>query len=234
MIKHLLFLSINDFKLAFRDSSLRIFLIIPWFIVFFIALLFPYINENYPEYNKYMKYILMASTIQTSIIMGFIYSIFFIEEKDLNVNKVYAITPINKYFFIISRISIGVLFSSIISAVLLSIQSIHHFNGYEIILISFNSGLLVAIFSFLVASLSKNKMEGMVWFKTFNLLFSLPLISFFILDYGYIFGVIPNYWTYQAIDLSIQKSSNLKFLIIGTVISIFFTALTLVIFQKKH
>jgi len=234
MIKHLFFLSVNDFKLAFRDSSLRFFFLFPWLIILLIAFLFPYISDNFPQYNKYMKYILMGSSIQTSIILAFVYGVFFIDEKDLNINKVYAVTPVNKLSFVISRILIGVLISFFITSILLATQSLHDFLWYENLLISLNSGLLVPIFSFSVAALSKNKMEGMVWFKAFNLLFALPLISFFILDYGYLFGVLPNYWVYQAMDKSISNISSLNFLIIATIISLSLTILTAVIFEKKH
>ena len=46
----------------------------------------------------------MATTMQGSLIFGFIYSMVLIDEKDTNVAKVYGILPVSKFWFVIFRL----------------------------------------------------------------------------------------------------------------------------------
>jgi len=67
------------------------------------------------------------------------------------------------------------------------------------ILLSALCGLIAPLLTIVVTILSKNKMEGMTWFKLVNLLVIIPLAAFFIPEYALLFGVIPTHWAFQML-----------------------------------
>jgi hypothetical protein len=65
------------------------------------------------------------------------------------------------------------------------------------ILLSVLCGLIAPLLTILVTILSKNKIEGMTWFKLVNLLVTIPLAALFIQEYALLFGIIPTHWAFQ-------------------------------------
>jgi len=96
----------NDFKVVYREPSLRLFFIIPFLLILVVKVFLPALCENYPVVSDYIPYILMGASIQTSTMFGFIYSMVFIDEKDTQVARVYGILPVSKPLHLIVRLSI--------------------------------------------------------------------------------------------------------------------------------
>ena len=93
-MQRLILLSITDFKLIFRDPSLRIFLAMPLLIFAIVLLAVPELVEAFAGFEEYIPLILMGATMQTSTMFGFIYSFVLIDEKDIGVAKVYGVLPV--------------------------------------------------------------------------------------------------------------------------------------------
>ena len=72
----------NDFKVVYREPSLRIFLVLPFLIIWGVYSLLPYLCQTYEVICPYISYILMATMVQSSTMFGFIYCMVFIDEKD--------------------------------------------------------------------------------------------------------------------------------------------------------
>ena len=53
--------SISDFKLIFRDPSLRIFLVIPFLALALVNLVLPDLVTEFQGVDEYVPYVLMAS-----------------------------------------------------------------------------------------------------------------------------------------------------------------------------
>lgn len=225
----LLPLSISDFKLVFRDSSLRIFLVMPLLIFLVVLLAMPYFIEQYDNALAFLSIVLMGASVQTSIMFGFIYSMVLINEKDLHVAKVYGILPVSKTGFTLSRLVLPFLMACVMTFLLLFIQPFYEFNLLAVVVISVLCGLMAPLLTLLVAIFSKNKMEGMTWFKLINLLVSLPLASFFIPKYASLFGVLPSYWAFQSLHFMIEGLEPTWTLATGFT----FTLLLLVVLVKR-
>ncbi len=227
--------SISDFKLVFRDPSLRIFLVVPFLAIAVVNMLLPYLIANYQGVVDYIPYVLMAATLQMSTMFGFIYCIVLIEEKDTEVAKVYGILPISKSGFITFRLVIPFMFSTIFAWILLESQPFFSFLIFESLTIAVLAGLIAPFFALVVTVFSKNKMAGMTWFKLFNLLISIPLVAFFTpKGYSGLFGIIPSHWIFQGMNDLILGNSFILHVSIGFLLTILVLSFLINRFSKYH
>lgn len=216
-MRQLLNVSYSDFKLVFRNPALRIFLAVPILVLLFIFSFLPYLIVKYPVVSEYIPFIMMAALMQCSTMFGFIYAMVLIDEKDKGVAKVYGILPIDQLKFLLNRLLGPIFYSSIFNSILLYFQSYISFNLIQILLISILSALITPILALLTTTLSKNKMEGMTWFKILNLFVNLPLAAFFLPGFSYAFGVLPTFWPFQALFEAVSGESIYVSIVIGLV-----------------
>jgi fluoroquinolone transport system permease protein len=199
-MRQLILLSITDFKLIFRDPSLRIFLAMPLLIFILVLVALPLLVDSYAGVAKYVPIVLMGATVQTSTMFGFIYSMVLVHEKDIQVAKVYGVLPVSKIGFVASRLLIPFIISTVTTFFLLVVQPFYSFSLLPMVLLAILCGLLAPLLTLLVSIFSKNKMEGMTWFKLVNFLISVPLAAFFTSKYAAFFGIIPSHWAFQTLD----------------------------------
>ena len=227
-------ISLNDFKLIFRDKSLRIFLIMPLLILAIVLLLLPLLIEQYDAVQPFIPLILMAASVQTSTMFGFIYAIVLIHEKDMQIAKIYGVLPVSKTGFVSARMFIPFFISSILTFALLRIQPFYSISTGLNFLLSVLCGLLAPLMAILVSILSKNKMEGLTWFKIANLFVTLPLAAFFTPGYVLIFGILPSHWAFQALDEVVKGGNALTLLSIGYFYTICLLILSIRKFARVH
>ena len=214
-MKKLVQLSVTDFKLIFRDPSLRVFLAMPLLVFGIVLFVMPVLLLRFEGAEVALPIVFMGSVMQTSTMFGFIYAMVLINEKDIHVAKVYGILPVSKTVFISFRMLIPWLLSTVFTFLLLLTQPFYSFNVFSMILLSVLCGLLAPLLTIGITILSKNKMEGMTWFKLVNLLTSLPLAAFFIEKYDSYFGVIPTHWIFQTLHKMIRGESYFMSITIG-------------------
>ncbi len=225
----------NDFKLIFRDPSLRIFFFMPLLIVWVVAWFCPFLVRNYPNTADYIIYIVILSCTQASTMYGFIYSMVFLDERDTEVAKVYSILPISKNKLLLGRLLLPYVLSVFSTFVVLLVQPF--FTDYSWVMFGIFSllfGLLTPIMALVVATLSSNKMEGMTWYKGLNLLVSLPIAAFFLPDYAYFFAFLPTFWPYWSFYHFLTAESYVLFLAVAFVIELLVVAGLVHWFKKRH
>ncbi len=203
-------LAIVDFKMVFRDPSLRVFLIMPALIFAIVLIFLPYAMDNYQAISDYMPIILMGATVQTSTMFGFIYSMVFIHEKDINMARVYSILPFSKVYFVVARLLFPFVISTILTLLLLLWQPFYAFSFLSMVALSVLCGLVTPILALLVTVLSKNKMEGMTWYKLANLLVAIPLVAYLVPRYEVYFSIFPTHWMYQVLSLMMEGGPTLR------------------------
>lgn len=233
-MKQFLITATNDFKLIFRDSSLRIFLVMPVLILLVVCLLCPYLKETYSDIAPYIIYIVIMSCTQASTMYGFIYSIVFLDERDTEVSKMYGILPISKSGFLLNRLFVPYLLSTITTFVILMLQPLYVLSTLGTFVFASLFGLLAPILALAVGGLANNKIEGMTWFKGLNLVVSLPLVAFFLPDYKYLFSFIPTYWAYTGMYHFIMHEAYLGLLGIGFLFTFLTLGLLVRFFVKRH
>lgn len=224
----------NDFKLIFRDPSLRIFLLMPILVLLVVYYFCPYLKETYPATSDYIIYIVIMSCTQASTMYGFIYSVVFLDERDTEVAKMYGILPISKEGFIASRLITPYLLSTLTTFVILMVQPLYDLPPLATFIFAALFGLLAPILALAVAGLANNKMEGMTWYKGLNLIVSLPLTAFFLPNYAYGFAIIPTFWAYMGMEHFILDQAYQMELIVGFIVALLLLMVLVHKFVRRH
>jgi fluoroquinolone transport system permease protein len=139
-----------------------------------------------------------------------------IDEKETDVAKVYSVVPLSKFQFLISRFLIPYLFTVILNIILLAVQPFYAISLNNIVAISTLTALVVPLYVLSINAIVKNRMEGMVFIKAFNMAVLLPLAAFFVPEnVKHVFGILPTHWVFQSIDRLVLQTSASEFIIIG-------------------
>lgn len=234
-MKQLLTVSLSDFKMIFRDPTLRVFFLLPIMVFAVINGALPWLISKYPVVEEYAIYVVVIATIEVTQMFGFIYSIVLIEEKEQEVSKVYGVMPISRISFTLFRMLIPVIITILLTWLILILQPFYDIPLAYSLLFSLIAGLVVPPYVLLVAVMSKNKMEGMVWIKVVNLAVVVPAAAFFIpKSFGWLFGFLPTHWAFQGLhDLMLNESFVLE-LAAAAGLLVLFTTLLLRRFSKTH
>lgn len=225
----------SDFKLIFRDASLRIFFFMPLLIVAVVGWFCPYLVKTYPATEDYMIYVVLLSCTQAATMYGFIYSMVFLDERDTEVAKVYSILPISKNKLLLGRLLLPYVLSALSTFVVLLVQPFYTNYSWGMWLVyALLFAFLAPIMALAVASLANNKMEGMTWYKGLNLLVTLPVAAFFVPGYSYFFGVLPTFWPFWSLYHFLSVEGYGLFLVIAFGIELLLVGGLVALFKKKH
>jgi len=215
-MKKIFKLAITDFKLIFRDPSLRTFLFFPVILIVLIIWVLPSLVEKYDFLIPFLPVFLIVAAIENTQMFCFISSMVLIDEKESDVAKVYGIVPFTKFQYIISRFLIPYLFTVALNIILFFAQPFYTISLGNNLAISFLTALIVPLYVLSINAIVKNRMQGMVYIKAFNMIVLIPIVAFFVPEkIKHIFGVLPTHWIFQSIDNVVNQLSIVKFTVIG-------------------
>lgn len=220
-MKKIIHLSLTDFKLIFRDPSLRTFLFFPVVLISLIIWALPALVAKHNFLMPYLPIFLVVAVIENTQMFCFIGSMVLIDEKESDVAKVYGVVPFTKRQFIVSRFLISYFFTVILNLILFYIQPFYTISWGNNLTISLLTALIVPIYVLSVNAIVKNRMQGMVYIKAFNMLVLIPIAAFFVPEkFKHFFGIFPTHWIFQCVDnvtkgLSITIISIIGFLLLG-------------------
>lgn len=225
----------NDFRLIFRDNSLKVFLLLPLITLPIIRYGLPYVVAIYDTLQDYIGVILMLASMQGSAVFGFIYSMVLVDEKDTSVGKVYGVLPISKFWFTTARLVPPYLLAAAATFLLLLVEPFYDLPAGPIFVYSILAGVVSPLMVIFVATVASNKIEAMTWQKLFNIPLYLPIGSFFVpASISPIFAVFPTYWSYLTLDSIIRGGSFTLSVVVGFVYSILLTAILIRRFIRDH
>lgn len=234
-MRKILKLAFTDFKIIFRDTSLKAFLFLPIILFALIIWGVPPLVQKYDFLIPYLSLFLAIAVIENTQMFCFISSMVLIDEKETNVAKVYGVIPLSKVDYIVSRFLIPYVFTVLLNVILFVVQPFFEIGFGLNLLISMLAALLVPVYVLMINSIVKNRMQGMVYIKAFNMLVLLPIAAFFVPErFIHIFGCLPTHWVFQSVAHVAHGHSIGLFLGIGY---IFFTILIFCaskLFIRKH
>lgn len=234
-MKKLIKVAVNDFRLVFRDNSLKIFIALPLLILVVIRYAVPYVVGVYPVVQDYIAIILMLATMQGSIAFGFIYSMVLVDEKDTSVAKVYGILPVSKFWFVVFRLIPPYLLATLATFLLLLVEPFYGLPMVSNLAYSTLAGLVAPIMTLFVATTATNKIEAMTWQKLFNMPLFLPILAFFVpAPFSALFAIFPTYWAYLGFSLLIDGGAFWVYLLIGFAYSALLLVLMIGRFTGSH
>ena len=223
----------GDIRQIFRDQTLTTFLFVPFILLLAIGLGVPQLTTQFPEIKDYHHYIMMGAGIQTSTIFGFITAFIILNEKDEQVLQVIRVLPISPFYFMTYRLFFATIFSFFGAFLLIQFSGIAYPGLGNAILLSVQYGLVAPLIMLFVTTFANNKVEGMAYFKGFNLLILIPLVSFFLPNiFSSVFVFIPTYWTYQLYDQSLVQTNVVGLFSVG--LAVYTIAIILLTFQFKR
>ncbi|WP_373524536.1 hypothetical protein [Aquiflexum sp.] len=234
-MKKILKLALMDFKLVFRDSSLRTFLFLPIVLLGLIIWALPALVVKYDFLTAYLSVFLVIAVIENTQLFCFISSMVLIDEKESDVAKVYGVVPFSKWQYIVSRFFFPYFITVLLNFILIYIQPFYIISLSSNLTISLHTALIVPIYVLGINTIVKNRMEGMVYIKAFNMLVLIPIAAFFVPEkFKHFFGFFPTYWIFQSVEnltkgISIVTMSTIGFLFLGFLL--YFVSIQ---FMKKH
>lgn len=235
MMNKILKLAIADFKIIFRDSSLKTFLFLPILLFALFLWFLPIMVEKYDFLIPYLPIFIVVGVIENTQTFCFINSMVLLDEKETGVAKEYGIVPLTKFEYLISRFLLPYLFTVFINVLFLELQPFFAIDFGINLIISLLTALVIPLYVLGINSVSMNRMQGMIYIKAFNMLVLVPIAAFFVPEkIKHIFGIFPSHWIFQSIDnitngLSISVTSTIGFIFIGV-----FTWFVSKLFVKKH
>lgn len=207
-MNRLLVLSVNDFRMVFRDPMLRIFLFLPLLIVAVVVWGLPMVFSAYPAVQAYDYVILMWAGMQASTMFGFINGFVFLEEKDEQVFAALRVMPVAASTLLSVRMLLGVSITFAVNVAIFSLNAWLPMSGTQIALTSFQYALLAPVLTLALATFAQNKVEGLAQFKVYNFVAMLPVLIYF-LPFRALHGlaVLPTYWTFRSVE-AVQAGSH--------------------------
>ena len=234
-MKKFLKIVLNDFRLVFRDNSLKIFIFLPLLILLVIRCGLPYVAGIYEGLRDYIAVILMLATLQGSIAFGFIYSMVLVDEKDTDVAKVYGILPVSKFRFTAFRLIPPLILATLATFALLLVEPFYGFSLTANLVYSTLAGTTAPIMTLFIAAVAKNKIEAMTWQKLFNIPLFLPVLAFYVpAPFFFIFAVFPTFWAYQGFNCLIEGGNFWVYMLIGFAYSILILGWMIKKFTESH
>jgi len=234
-MKKLIKVAVNDFRLVFRDNSLKVFIALPLLTLVVTRYAVPYIAGIYGVLQDYIPIILMLATTQGATAFGFIYSMVLVDEKDTNVAKVYGVLPVSKVWFVVFRLIPPFVLATVTTFLLLLVEPFYGFPVIQSLVYSMLVGLLVPLMILFVAIPAKNKIEAMTWQKIFNLPIVLPVAAFYVpASFSFLFIIFPTFWAFRGLDSLINTGNFWLYMLIGFAYSILLIGLMIKRFTRSH
>ncbi|MEQ8470775.1 MAG: hypothetical protein RIC35_06295 [Marinoscillum sp.] len=214
-------LALTDFKIIFRDPSLKTFLFLPIILFLLMVWWVPVLVERYDFLDPYVSLFVIVAVIENTQMFCAISSMVLIDEKETDIAKVYGVVPLSKGEYLISRFLFPFVFTVILNLVLISVQPFFDISPVKNLVISILAAMIVPVYVLGINSFAKNRMQGMVYIKAFNIIVLIPFAAFFVPEkFKHLFGVLPTHWLLQAtndatMDLSLLFNALIGFTFMG-------------------
>ena len=230
-------LLVNDLRNIVRDRLLLYSaFLIPLIIIIITRLIIPWISENVAPMEQFYSLLFMFIVIMIPLMFGFVLGFLIMDERDENLLTVLRVMPISRNTYLLYRM----MFLSVLSLIYILLFPI--LTG--LIQISFIDYLPTALLLMLLTPtlglianiVATNKVQAFAVFKTLGGVFYIPLFAFFINnDLKYILGIIPNFWTFMALDSILTTGTqNYIYIGIGFCLHFVFLGILFYFFNKKN
>lgn len=131
-----------------------------------------------------------------ALIMAFISVMVVLDEIDNGIAKYLCVTPLNRQGYLLTRFGINCIAIIPYTIIVNILFSLHSFPIIEILIISILFSVVGYIVAFAIATLSKNRVEGMAFVKLISMVFllGLPIPYILVNNWQYVFAALPTFW----------------------------------------
>jgi len=230
-------LLVNDLRNILRDRLLLYTaFLIPLIIIIFTRLVIPWLSENIVPLQQYYSLLFMLFVTTIPMMFGFVTGFMIMDERDENLLTVLRVMPISRSAYLIYRMAFMSVLSFIYILLFPALTGLIDINLFDYLPIAVLLALFTPVMGLIANIVANNKVQAFAVFKMLGGVFFLPLFAFFINnDLKYIFGVIPNFWTFMALDKLLNTGNqDVVFLGIGFIYHFVFLAVLFYLFNKKY
>lgn len=191
---------VHELKNMIRDKMYAFFLVYPIIISVVSYFLIPYLKDINPLASDIT---FLALLLMNSFIFGVVTSFTLLDDQDDNVLLSLKITPISVRLYVLFKLLMSYVFG-IISTLLILI-SVDYFTQtrlLDIIFILILAPIQGPILAMLIASISRNKVEGFVIMKLSGLILMVPIAALFLTDWKeLLISIFPGFWTARLFSM---------------------------------
>jgi len=230
-------LLVNDLRNILRDRLLLYTaFLIPLIIIIFTRLVIPWLSENIVPLQQYYPLLFMLFVTTIPMMFGFVTGFLIMDERDENLLTVLRVMPISRSAYLIYRMAFMSVLSFIYILLFPALTGLIDISLFDYLPIAVLLALFTPVMGLIANIVANNKVQAFAVFKMLGGVFFLPLFAFFINnDFKYIFGVIPNFWTFMALDKLLNTGTqDVVFLGIGFISHLTLLTLLFYLFNKKY
>lgn len=230
---------VHELKNMLRDKMYAFFLVYPIIISVVSYFLIPYLKDLNPLASDIT---FLALLLMNSFIFGVVTSFTLLDDQDDNVLLSLKITPISVRLYVLFKLLMSYVFG-IISTLLILI-SVDYFTQtqlLDIIFILILAPIQGPILAMLIASISRNKVEGFVIMKLSGLILMVPIAALFLTDWKeLLISIFPGFWTARLFSMQFMpldyflKESYIYFILGVCVNLLIFVLLYKLYIHKKE
>jgi fluoroquinolone transport system permease protein len=234
---HVSKLFVNDLRNIIRDRLLLYTaFLIPLIIIIFTRLVIPWLSENIIPLQLYFPLLFMLIVITIPMMFGFVTGFLIMDERDENLLTVLRVMPISRSAYLIYRMAFMSVLSFIYILLFPALTGLIDISLFDYLPIAVLLALFTPVMGLIANIVANNKVQAFAVFKMLGGVFFLPLFAFFINnDLKYIFGIIPNFWTFMALDKLLNTGTqDVVFLGIGFAAHIVLLMVLFRLFNKKY
>lgn len=193
---------IGDFKNIRRDPTLLVLLFVPFILLILLRIVIPLLTSYYPDLSLYYPVVIALFGLLNASFPGFIVSFILLDEKDLHLLQVIKVTPVSLSGFLLVRLIYMSVIGFLTGFMIIRYNGFYHLSPLESIELSILCMLNAPILLLSMATLAKNKVEGLTYMKAANILLLLPVAVLFITTpYENMLALFPAFWVYKFFDV---------------------------------
>lgn len=226
----------TDMRNIIRDRMLLYSaFLFPVVLIIICRLILPWISENIYDLTGFYTILFMMFSIFFPMIFGFIIAFLIMDERDENLLTVLRVMPISRSTYLIYRMVLIISLCFVFVFTFPALSGLIDISLLEYLPIAVLFSIFAPILALIVNNLANNKIQAFAIFKMLGSVFFLPLFALFIAeDWKYILGIIPNFWTFMALDtLLTTGSQNLGFLAVGYITHLALLGALFYLFNRK-
>jgi fluoroquinolone transport system permease protein len=191
-----------DAKRITRDPFLLFMVVYPWLLTLILRQVLPGLNERFAERITLSDYYPIAACLVALLVpnaMGVVLGFQLVEEKDEGSLVAVAVTPMSLDQYFLYRATLYALVSVPLVVVLHELLGVVSLPLGELTLVALVSTPIVPMMALVIAGFAGNQVEAFAVAKGSGILFTGPLVSFFIpRRWDLLVGILPTYWPIKA------------------------------------
>lgn len=218
-------LSRGDILNIRRDSLMQFMLVYPILLGLAMRWMIPWVTAGLMDTFDITPYHLFLASFFGLMVLpdlaGSLIGLLLLDDRDENTLTALLVTPMPITSYVLYRIITPTLISLVGILVVVPLIDIEVLPLSQLLIVSLSASLGAPIFTLLLASLAKNKVEGIAVMKGMGVLLLAPIIAWFVPQpWQWLLGIFPTFWSAKAYWLAVTGESWLWVAVVGGVYAV--------------